>query len=53
MVMPRSRLSETIKSSIRFVPSGSRPSVGSSRMSSLGSLMSSSAMPSRCLMPRE
>ena len=27
-MMPRSRLSETIRSSILFVPSGSRPSVG-------------------------
>ena len=42
-----------MRSFIHRVPSGSRPDVGSSRMTRSGSLMSACARPMRCRMPFE
>ena len=53
IVIRRSRLRPWIRSSIRFVPSGSRPIVGSSRKTTFGSLISTSAIPRRCRIPFE
>ena len=51
-VQPRSR-SRRIRARTSRRPSGSRPDIGSSRMTRSGSLMSACAMPTRCSMPLE
>ena len=51
-VQPRSR-SRRMSARTSRRPSGSRPDIGSSRITSSGSLMSAWAMPTRCSMPLE
>ena len=51
-VAPRSVAASLISASICRCPAGSRPSVGSSRKSTLGRFTSALATPRRCLIPR-
>ena len=52
-VMPSSSAICRIRLMRSRTPCGSMPSVGSSMMTTLGSFISTSATPRRCLMPRE
>ena len=51
--MPQRSGRERISSRISCIPDGSRPFVGSSRISSFGKPSIAEAMPKRCFMPRE
>ena len=53
MVLPRSSHSTRMKSRTSAMPMGSRPLMGSSRISSSGLCITARAMASRCFMPRE